>query len=81
MFRARSMPFLSRSPEGVHSLRRTRRTVDSRGGPGSVFGASLEPAASWNDAHAPSRGSRRRSPRLSPSCQELSNRCSTGLRG
>lgn len=79
MFRARSMPFPSRSAEAVHSLRPTRRPVYSRAVLGSVLGATREPAASWVVADAFKRGTTRGSAQFSPRCAELSNWCSMGL--
>lgn len=81
MFRVRSIPFPFRSAEGTHSLRRTRRPVDSRIGLQGLGAQVASPMASADERQQSGRRSTRQPARLSPRHAELSIRCSTDLWG
>lgn len=80
MFRVRSIPFPSRSAEGVHSLSRTRRPVYSGKGLQGLSVEDATPSAFANESQQSSRRSARQPAPFSPSRVELSNQCSAGLR-
>ena len=78
MFRVRSIPFPFRSAEGTHSLRRTRRPVDSLSGLQGLGAQVASPMASTKERQQYGCRSTRQPPQPSPRHAELSIRCWTG---